>query len=358
MRLSARFTDWFDARLPQADHHHTGQRNTYILPTGAGVLFGVVLLVLLLASINYQLSLGYALTFLLAGSALAGLHMTHATLRGLQMRLRTGGPAFAGGHAEVEITLDNSGAARHGIGLGWRTTGTVGRGGTVGTVGPAGPQGSAGSPEHRDERAWTDVPARGTATVRLHLPLTARGWQLLPPIVAETRFPLGLFRAWTVWRPAARVLAWPRPEQPAPPLPAGGLLSVPDEDSPAQAHPPAPQAPSASQDLAFDQLRPWRTGDALRQVAWKKAARTGELVSREAEPLPGQALWLDETAARSAEGGLEHRMSRLAAWVLAAEQSARPVGLRLGAQHWPPALGEGHRRALLDALGAWDTGGR
>jgi uncharacterized protein (DUF58 family) len=173
--------------------------------------------------------------------------------------------------------------------------------------------------------------------------------------VAETRFPLGLFRAWTVWRPAARVLAWPQPEQPAPPLPAGGLLSVPDEDSPAQAHPPAPQAPSASQDLAFDQLRPWRTGDALRQVAWKKAARTGELVSREAEPLPGQALWLDETAARSAEGGLEHRMSRLAAWVLAAEQSARPVGLRLGAQHWPPALGEGHRRALLDALGTWDA---
>jgi uncharacterized protein (DUF58 family) len=302
------------------------------------VLFGVVLLVLLLASINYQLSLGYALTFLLAGSALAGLHMTHATLRGLQMRLRTGGPAFAGGHAEVEITLDNPGAARHGIGLGWRT------------LGPRERQRKA-----PDERAWTDVPARGTATVRLHLPLTARGWQLLPPIVAETRFPLGLFRAWTVWRPAARVLAWPRPEQPAPPLPAGGLLSAPDEDSPAQAHPPAPQAPSASQDLAFDQLRPWRTGDALRQVAWKKAARTGELVSREAEPLPGQALWLDETAARSAEGGLEHRMSRLAAWVLAAEQSARPVGLRLGAQHWPPALGEGHRRALLDALGTWDA---
>ena len=355
MRLSARFNAWFDARLPLADHHSTGQRNTYILPTGAGALFGVLLLLLLLASINYQLSLGYALTFLLAGSALAGLHMTHATLRGLQMRLRTGGPAFAGGHAEVEITLDNPGAARHGIGLGWRPLGTVG---PVGPVGRGGPVGNQGPPGHRDERAWTDVPARGTATVRLQLPLTARGWQPLPPIVAETRFPLGLFRAWTVWRPAARVLAWPKPEQPALPLPAGGAQATPDHDSPAQAHPPAPQVAPASQELTFDQLRPWRTGDALRQVAWKKAARTGELVSREAEALPGQALWLDEAAARSAAGGLEHRMSRLAAWVLAAEQAARPVGLRLGAQHWPPGSGDAHRRALLDALGTWNAGAR
>ena len=341
MRLSARFNAWFDARLPLADHHSTGQRNTYILPTGAGVLFGVVLLVLLLASINYQLSLGYALTFLLAGSALAGLHMTHATLRGLQMRLRTGGPAFAGSHAEVEITLDNPGTARHGIGLGWRQPGPQEQ-----------PKKAPG------ERAWTDLPARGTATVRLHLPLAARGWQPLPPIVAETRFPLGLFRAWTVWRPAARVLAWPQPEQPALPLPAGRSTAASDQDPRAQERPQPPQTAAGSPDLAFEQLRPWRTGDALRQLAWKKAARTGELVSREAEPQPGSTLWLDEAAARSAAGGLEHRMSRLAAWVLAAEQAARPVGLRLGAQQWPPGSGEAHRRALLDALGTWDAAPR
>jgi len=48
----------------------------------------VTLLVMLVSSINYQLNLGYVLTFLLAGSGLVSIHLTHGTLRGLTLRLR------------------------------------------------------------------------------------------------------------------------------------------------------------------------------------------------------------------------------------------------------------------------------
>ncbi|MBK9362478.1 MAG: hypothetical protein IPM99_15800 [Rubrivivax sp.] len=51
-------------------------------------MFAPTLLVLLLASINYQLNLGYLLTFLLAGSGLVSMHVTHNTLRRLTLRLR------------------------------------------------------------------------------------------------------------------------------------------------------------------------------------------------------------------------------------------------------------------------------
>ena len=44
-------------------------------------------MVLLLASINYQLNLGYLLTFLLAGSGVVAMHVTHGTLRGLTLHL-------------------------------------------------------------------------------------------------------------------------------------------------------------------------------------------------------------------------------------------------------------------------------
>ena len=64
------------------------QRNIYILPTKAGLAFALTLMVLLLASINYQLNLGYVLTFLLAGSGVVSMHLTHGTLRGLTLHLQ------------------------------------------------------------------------------------------------------------------------------------------------------------------------------------------------------------------------------------------------------------------------------
>jgi hypothetical protein len=41
------------------------QRRIFILPTRQGLFFALVLLVMLLGDINYNLSLGYVLTFLL-----------------------------------------------------------------------------------------------------------------------------------------------------------------------------------------------------------------------------------------------------------------------------------------------------
>ena len=81
----AGFRQWWQARLPLSDTLTLTQRNVYILPTRAGFMLGATLLVLLVGSINYQLNLGYLLTFLLAGSAVVGMHVCHATLRGLTL---------------------------------------------------------------------------------------------------------------------------------------------------------------------------------------------------------------------------------------------------------------------------------
>ena len=72
---------------------------------------------LLLASINYQLNLGYVLTFLLAGSGIVSMHLTHATLRGLTLHIKPAAPVFAGGAAVLDVVLTSPGAARFGIGL-------------------------------------------------------------------------------------------------------------------------------------------------------------------------------------------------------------------------------------------------
>ena len=75
----ARWRAWWLARVPLADTLALTQGNVYILPTRAGWMLAATLAVLLVASINYQLNLGYLLTFLLAGSGLVSMHVTHNT---------------------------------------------------------------------------------------------------------------------------------------------------------------------------------------------------------------------------------------------------------------------------------------
>ena len=79
----------------------------------------------------------------------------------------------------------------------------------------------------------------------------------------------------------------------------------------------------------FDGVRPWQRGDTLRQVVWKKFAKSGELVSHDTQHLQRQQLWLD--FARTGAPDAESRLSRLAAWVLAADAHQLKYSLRLPA---------------------------
>jgi uncharacterized protein (DUF58 family) len=275
---------------------------------------------MLLASINYQLNLGYAMTFLLAGAALVSMHMTHGNLRGLTLHLRPPLPGFAGEPVLLEVVLTNPGRQRHGLAL--RFDG-------------------AGGPDHPGSTmAWSDAPGGGQALVHLSLVPPHRGWHTVPALVMETVFPLGMFRAWTVWRPAARVLAWPRPESPLPALPAGASSTAGER----------PERRSAGSEL--DGVRPWRRGDSMRQVVWKKVARSGQLVSRETTGSAQRELWIQWGDA-AGSGDVEKRLSRLAGWLLRADQDGLSYGLRLPGQELEMGQGDAHRRRALERLALW-----
>jgi len=308
-----RFRQWWQARLPLADSISLTQRNVYILPTRPGFMLAATLIVLLIASINYQLNLGYLLTFLLAGSAVVGMHVCHATLRGLTMNLMPPDPQFAGASATLSVVLTNNRkSVRHGIGL------------------------AVLDETHPDHWAWTDVPAQGSCTVQVAFKPGRRGLHRVPALTAETRFPLGTFRVWTVWRPAAQVLVYPQPEAFPPPLPPGepraGGATV------ARVH-------SSGE---FEGVRAYRHGDPLKLVVWKKAAKTSELVSRDTLQAQRYELWLDLLQAGPLD--TEHKLSRLAAWVLQADKLGLDYGLRLQNQSIAPGAGEAHKRRCLEAL--------
>jgi uncharacterized protein (DUF58 family) len=234
------------------------------------------------------------------------------------LHLKPVAPVFAGEPAVLDVVLTSPGAARFGIGLK-----------------------VSGAPE--TTLTWINVPALGQAPAQLSFVPAARGRVTAPTLGAETRFPLGLFRTWTVWRPAAQLLVYPQPERPAAALPAALAL-------------PGGPTPSRRADGGeVEGVRAYRRGDPLKLIAWKKAAKAldagGELVSRDTSTSAHQALWL----AWQACGALapEERLSRLTAWVLAAHRAGAEYGLRLPDVEIARLGGDAQRRQCLEALALW-----
>jgi uncharacterized protein (DUF58 family) len=91
-------------------------------------------------------------------------------------------------------------------------------------------------------------------------------------------------------------------------------------------------------------------------MAWKKVAHTGQLVSRDREASAPRDLWLDDTAARTPDGDPERRLSRLTAWVLAADRAGLAVGMLIVGMQRTNDTGGAHRRTLLNALREWGEG--
>src|SRR5260370_12313569 len=81
-------------------------RRVYIVPTQLGWLFVLTLAILLVGSINYALSLGFALTFLLAGMGLAGMVHTARNLARMAVSVGRTEPVFAGDAAQFRVYLD------------------------------------------------------------------------------------------------------------------------------------------------------------------------------------------------------------------------------------------------------------
>ena len=79
------------------------------------------------------------------------------------------------------------------------------------------------------------------------------------------------------------------------------------------------------------------------------ATGTGQFVVRDSQHEAQQELWLD--AARTGLADREAQLSRLAAWVLMADQLGLRYGLRATAAHTIAAdSGPEHRQACLRAL--------
>lgn len=287
-------------------------RRVYVVPARAGFAFAGLLLIMLIGATNYTLGLGFALTFFTASCAVADMVLTVKNLAGLRITGGRAAPVFAGDAALFEIVLHNPGKTdRYAVRAGF---------------------------EQADHHA--DVPAGGSTAIALAIPARERGWLQAPRIRFETRFPLGLFRAWSWWRPDLRVLVYPYPETPAAPLPTRGAASE-----------------EGHGEVGLDNfagIRSYQPGDPVRHLAWRQIARLapedgGQLVTKHFDGGAVAELVLD-FARLPPQLDIELRLARMTRWVLEAEQRMLPYSFRLGMHQFPAGLGDAHRAACLRAL--------
>jgi uncharacterized protein (DUF58 family) len=297
------------------------QRRIFIVPSSAGLSFVLLLIVLFIASINYNLSLGFGLTFLLAGCAMIDMQMAFRNLAHLSLLAGRTHPVFAGEEAPFELMLINRRKHdRHALSLAF-----IGK-------------------DLPELEQTVDVPTGTTRVVTLAVRAQQRGWLRAPRVRLHTKFPLGLFYCWAYWSPDSQALVYPRPEDETPPLPSAGLALGDGKGV------------AGNEDFAG--VRAYQAGDSLRQLAWRQIARLSPdagsaLVTKHFEGGAASELCIDYgqlpyTMDREA------KLSRMTRWVLEAEARGLAYALQLGNARFPSALGPAHQDACLRALALYE----
>lgn len=299
----ARKRQGIDARTTQL-----GAGRVYILPTGVGLVYGLMTFAMLLGSMNYNNNLSFALTFVLAGLGFVAMHQCQRNLVGLELSFAGVEPVFAGQAAQFRIAVTNcSKSPRFGIRLYVDST-------------------------HSEIH---DLLPGDSKVFTLPLQTDRRGWMALERFGIRTLFPFELFRSWAWLHMDLRGLVYPHPAEHAP---------QPPPTQSARGH----RQHDARGEEDFAGLRRFHDGDSPRHVAWKAYARSGQLLSKRFAGADTSSQWFDVDAVEA--GDIEERLAVLTRWIIDTDRTREDYGLRLHGEEFAPSHGDAHRRRCLQAL--------
>ncbi|MCP4984149.1 MAG: DUF58 domain-containing protein [Gammaproteobacteria bacterium] len=304
------FDTWFDNHNPPSRSaillHN---RRLYILPTGFGYLFAIMLLLLFFAAINYQNSMAFVLTFMLTSLGIISLWHTHKNLLGITVKLQIPRPVFCGEYCEFKFEVSHSNnSKRYAIGIQYANLPPV----------------------------YLKLEREGSTEIKLKIPTMRRGQFRPAGITVFTRYPTGLFHAWGWLKFDLPILIYPRPS-----------TSVKLEQSMIEQY-DGQTSTSTIEGDDFAGLREHREGESLRHISWKAYAQGKGLLTKTFQGHARPSLWIDWQRLR--EGSLEDRLSLMAALVLAAESEEQKYGLRLPGTVIEQDYGNAHKHTCLQAL--------
>ena len=294
---------------PNSQIAHLGVRQIYILPTRWGVLYGLMLLLMLIGSINYSLSLGYFITFLLTSLGHTAMLHTWRNLVHLDIIVGAAEPVFAGSAAQIPLTIS---APKN------ETRNTI------------------GAQLMNEKASICNIDAGSLTYLQLSMTTATRGYLNLPRIKLFSEYPLSLFHTWAYVQSANPILVYPAPASEAP-LPAAtnettnqgaSIAGIGDDD--------------------FVGHKTYQVGDAPSRIDWRASSRGLGMFSKRFSGNWHSVLWLNWHDCTALEK--EARISEMTRWVIDTHEAGLNYGVSTPNGTLNPSNSEAHYHQALSLL--------
>lgn len=312
---------WLLNRVKREETAVLSSNRIYILPTREGMIFSLLILTLLAAAINFNNSLVFFFTFLMAGVGIIAMHMTQKNLLNLQFSIAHVAPVFC--HQSLNLPLimqqqNNPGAksspAKYSIAVQLINADS--------------------KPLEQDLSLLTDVKDNDKSTIQLHSLTLQRGHFDLPGLTISSRYPLGLFRAWANIKLNSNAIIYPKPMK--------KTIYEPENGSGSDA-----ESIKGRGFNDFSGFKAYQRGESLKHIHWKAYAREQGLLCKNFSGASHEEYWLDYN---ELSGSVEARLSQLCYLIIKAEQSGDRYGLKLGHKNISINQGQAHQHQCLKAL--------
>jgi uncharacterized protein (DUF58 family) len=307
IRVNKNWDRWVKRRNSPGNPQVIDSRNLYILPTGFGWAYGIMVFTLLIGSINYQINLIFLMTFILAIIGMVSACEAHGNLLNLSIKFIDAEDVQQGSPTKITLLAEVADKNRFGFGI---------------------------SVASQSEIRLESIPPVG---VQIIVPIEthARGYFQLPRISITSIFPFGIFRVWSYAYFNEYYYVYPQPVNP-------GFWPAPSLDQ-------NKQKKYAEGDEDFYDLKqvanPWT---APKHISWKIAAKgLGWYLKRMHSNEADHWLFkLDDLPAADIELKLQH----LSYWLHAAEENGFIYGLQFAGSSTSFARGKQHLQDCLRQL--------
>ncbi|MDH5484221.1 MAG: DUF58 domain-containing protein [Gammaproteobacteria bacterium] len=308
---------WASRRIQhRGNETELDNRQLYILPTRHGMVFFIVLMINLVAAINYEISLGFMLVFLLAAIGFLSIIYTHINLNHLKASISNARAVFAGQDAEFPISLNSLKHKNHFSVILQNSNG---------------------------KKISLDIRNDSNNIALLPIKTSQRGKLAINRFKIYSEYPLGLFHVWSWLELDAHCIVYPHPLS----------FNYRQHGSDSLA---GSKATNESGYDDFSGIRKYQEGDPPNHLAWKAIARTGSLQTKHysAEKNPDIVLsWYNLPDKMDTET----RLSILCYQVIQNDAGGNRYGLVLPGLSIHPASGLHHRHQCLLALATFGSSG-